>query len=179
MPCLLTQTRSSEPRLTAGFSCTSPLSSPSLEALEVCFPCLLMSHPHDPKSIVARFNHEIIERGNMTLFPELVSPNFINHTAPSPAHAGPAGFQAFFADVLRAAFSDIQVEIHDQIAEGDKVVTRKTIHGTHTGLFMGVEPTDKRIHIQVTDIVRLLEGKYVEHWGSADIHGLLAHIKPA
>ena len=137
-----------------------------------------MSHPHDLKSIVARFNHEIIERGNMTLFSELVSPAFVNHTAPS-ANAGPAGFLAFFTDVLRAAFSDIQVEIHDQIAETDKVVTRKTIHGTNTGRFMGVDPTGKRIHIQITDIVRLLEGKYAEHWGSADIHGLLAQIKPS
>ena len=112
----------------------------------------------------------------MNLFPEFVSQAFVNHTA-APADAGPAGFLAFFTKVLRAAFSDIQVEIHDQLAEDDKVVTRKTIHGTHTGSFMGVGPTGKRIGIRVTDIVRLIDGKYAEHWGSADIHGLLAQLK--
>ena len=113
----------------------------------------------------------------MTLFPDFVSPAFVNHTD-APADAGPTGFLAFFTNVLRIAFSDIHVEIHDQIAESDKVVTRKTIHGTHTGSFMGIGPTGKCVSIRVTDIVRLHDGKYAEHWGSADIQGVLAQIEP-
>jgi len=67
--------------------------------------------------------------------------------------------------------------LHDQIAEGDKVVTRKTISGTHQGVFLGVPPTGRRITIRVTDIVRIKNGQYVEHWGNADLHGAIAQMK--
>lgn len=129
------------------------------------------------KEIIKRFNHEIIQCGNMGLFAELVSREFINHTAAPGTPNGAEGFAAFFTGVLRKAFSDIQVRIHDQIEEGDKVVTRKTIDGVHTGDFFGCSPTGKRISIHVTDIVRIKDDKYHEHWGSADIHGALSQIR--
>lgn len=128
------------------------------------------------KSTIRRFNREIIENGNMTLFRELVSPEFVNHSAPPGSPNGAEAFLAFFTNTLHAAFSDIHVQIHDQIEENDKVVTRKTISGDHTGMFLGHPPTGRRISIQVTDIVRVKEGKYMEHWGSADIHGALAQM---
>jgi predicted ester cyclase len=128
------------------------------------------------KEIVKRFNLEIIQNGNMGVFIDLVSPNFVNRTAAPGTPTGADGFLAFFTNVLRKAFSNIQVDIHDQIEENGKVVTRKTIVGTHSGTFFGHSPTGKRISIQVTDIVRIEDNKYVEHWGSADIHGALSQI---
>ena len=128
------------------------------------------------KDIVRHFNLEIIQNGNMGVFADLVSPEFINRTAAPGAPNGPEGFLAFFTGVLRKAFSDIQVDIHDQIEEDGKVVTRKTILGTHSGPFLGHAPTGRRIAIQVTDIVRIEQDKYIEHWGSADIHGALAQM---
>lgn len=128
------------------------------------------------KAIIQRFNQEIIERGNMAVFPELVSPAFVNHSAAPGAPNDAEGFADFFRNVLRKAFSDIEVHIHDQIEEGAKVVTRKTIEGTHSGVFFGKAPTGRRISIRVTDIVHLEDGKYFEHWGSADIHGALAQM---
>jgi predicted ester cyclase len=128
------------------------------------------------KDIVRRFNLEIIQKGNMGVFADLVSPEFINRTAAPGAPDGAEGFLAFFTGVLRKAFSDIQVDIHDQIEEDGKVVTRKTILGTHSGPFLGHAPTGRRIAIQVTDIVRIEQDKYIEHWGSADIHGALSQM---
>ena len=129
------------------------------------------------KEIVARFNREVIERGNMQAFSELVAADFVNHTAPPGTPTGPDGFSAFFTDILRPALPDLTVELHDQIAEGDKVVTRKTIAGTHKGVFLGVPPTGRRITIRVTDIVRIKNGQYAEHWGNADLHGAIAQMK--
>lgn len=60
-----------------------------------------------------------------------------------------------FNRVLRPAFADLQVEIHDQIAEGDKVTTRKTLPGTHRGKLLGIAPTGRQVAIDVIDIVRL------------------------
>lgn len=128
------------------------------------------------KEIVRRFNLEIIQNGNMHVFTDLVSPDFINRTAAPGAPNGAEGFLAFFTNVLRVAFSNIQVDIHDQLEENNKVVTRKTIIGTHSGAFFGHAPTGKRVSIQVTDIVRIENQKYLEHWGSADIHGALSQI---
>lgn len=135
-----------------------------------------MSPTEELKSIVARFNREIVENGKMSSFTDFVATDFVNHTAPPGASMGPDGFRAFFVDVLHVAFSSIKVEIHDQIAEGDKVVTRKTIRGIHSGPFIGVSPSAKHVCIRVTDIVRLRNGMYVEHWGNADIYGALAQI---
>jgi predicted ester cyclase len=78
-------------------------------------------------------------------------------------------------------FSDLHlvltVEIHDQIAEGDKVTTRKTITGTHTGPLMGIAPTNKLIRIEVIDIVKLRNGKYLEHWGLNTLQTVVADLK--
>ncbi len=129
------------------------------------------------KEIVRRFNLEIIQNGNLDVFTDLVSPDFVNRTAAPGTPNGAEGFRAFFTDVLRKAFTDIQVVIHDQIEENSKVVTRKTINGTHSGPFLGHAPTGRRISIPITDIVRIEDNRYAEHWGSADIHGALLQMK--
>lgn len=128
------------------------------------------------KETVRRFNLEVIQDRNLERFEDLVAPDFVNHSAAPGAPRGPEGFLAFFTNILHPAFSNLQVEIHDQIEEDNKVATRKTIAGTHTGTFLGHPPTGRRICIQVTDIVRIEGGRYAEHWGSADIQGALAQM---
>jgi predicted ester cyclase len=128
----------------------------------------------DLKRIVREFNLHIIQEGQWTRFSEFVHAEFKNHTAPNPTISGPDGFKAFFMNVLHAGLKNISVRIFDQIAELDRVATRKIIEGDHIGEFLRIPPTGKRIFINVTDIVRIREGKYFEHWGNAD---LLAAIK--
>src|SRR5919201_1870550 len=65
---------------------------------------------------------------------------------------------------LRRAFPDLQVTIEDQIAEGDKVVTRVTFRGTHHGEFGGIAPTGKRVEYSGIAIDRIADGKVVEMW---------------
>ena len=67
--------------------------------------------------------------------------------------------------------------IHDQLAEGDKVTTRKTITGTHTGLLLGIAPTGRTIAIDVIDIVRLRDGRYVELWGVNCLPAVVAALR--
>jgi predicted ester cyclase len=129
------------------------------------------------KAAVLRFNKEVIERGDERAFIELMAPHFVNRTAAPGAPVGPDGMFHTLNRVLRPAFPDLQVEIHDQIAEGDKVTTRKTIHGTHRGELLGIPATHKRISIDVIDIVRLENGRYVEHWGINTLPVLLASLR--
>jgi len=90
---------------------------------------------------------------------------------------GPDGMLSTFNDVLRPAFPDLRVEVHDQIAEGDKVATRKTIRGTHQGPLLGIAPTGKQVAIEVIDVIRLRDGQYVEHWGINTLSVVLAQLR--
>jgi predicted ester cyclase len=54
------------------------------------------------------------------------------------------------------------------VAEGDRVVTKKTFTGTHTAELNGIPPTGKRVSITYVDILRLRDGKIIEHWLSMD-----------
>ena len=123
-----------------------------------------------------RFNKEFIEQGNLNSFHELIAEDVINHSAPEGSSKGRDGMLYFLENILRKGFPDLRVEILDQVAEGDKVTTRKAIYATHLGEFMGVPATRKRVTINVIDIIRLRDEKYIEHWGISNLHEIVAQI---
>lgn len=129
------------------------------------------------KAAVRRFNAEVIEGGSATAFAALMDPDFTNHSAPPGAPQGAEGMWHTFDQVLRPALSDLKVVIHEQLAEGDRVVTRKSITGRHTGAFLGIAPTGRAVEIQVIDIVRLRDGRYLDHWGVNTLAAVLADLR--
>ena len=128
------------------------------------------------KAIVRRINKEFIEGGNMDIFNETFSENFINHSAPSGSPKNRDGVVYFFNHLLKPAFPDLKVEIHEMLAEGDKVTTRKSFYATHKGDFFGVQPTNKSVVMEVIDIIQLRSGKYIGHWGILELHSLMAQL---
>jgi len=130
----------------------------------------------DNKTVVLRFNREVIEQGNLESFKELMDPDFINRTAPPGMNNGPEGMLHTFNHILRPAFPDMTVTLYQQVAEGDLVTTRKAIKGTHTGPFMGVPATGRSVTIDVMDMVRIKEGRYYEHWGVNTMQVVLAQL---
>jgi predicted ester cyclase len=66
--------------------------------------------------------------------------------------------------------------VEDLIAEGDKVVVRGTLRGTHQGDFMGIPPTGKVVTFTAIAICRFAGGKEVEHWSNADVLGLMQQL---
>ena len=135
-----------------------------------------MDNTEKNKEVVKRFNKEVIEQGIFETFQELMDKDFVNRTAP-PNSNGADGMWNTFNAILRPAFPDLTVEIHDQIAEGDKVTTRKSIVGTHNGNLMGIPPTGKRIKIDVIDVVELKDGKYREHWGVNTLQTVIQELR--
>jgi steroid delta-isomerase-like uncharacterized protein len=71
---------------------------------------------------------------------------------------------------------DFHTEIQDLFAEGDKVVARVLMTGTHTGNFYGIPATGKRVEFTGMYIARIENGKIVEHWGEEDSYGLLLQL---
>jgi predicted SnoaL-like aldol condensation-catalyzing enzyme len=117
------------------------------------------------KSIVTRFNKEFIEQGNLQAFEEIVAADFVNRSAATlNIPAGRDGIRDYIMNVLHTALTDINVMIFDQIAEGDTVVTRKSISGIQVGEFLNKPATNQRITMHLIDIVTLKDGKYMEHW---------------
>jgi predicted ester cyclase len=128
------------------------------------------------KAVVLRFNRDVLERGDAAAFQELMAPDFVNRTARPGVDPGREGFRFVLERELRPALGDLRVEIHDQVAEGDKVTTRKTLHATHSGTLMGVEATGRAVAIDVIDIMRVKEGQCVEHWGVNTLAAVAARL---
>ena len=136
-------------------------------------------HSEEYKEVVRQFNLRVIQHGDRAAFEALMAPDFVNHTAPPGMPAGPEGMWHTFERVLRPALAGLTVEIHDQLCDGDKVTTRKTIRGVHTGTLAGIAGTGRMVAIDAIDIVRVHEGRYVEHWGINTLQATLASLRTA
>jgi predicted ester cyclase len=131
----------------------------------------------DNKAVVRRFNMAVIGAGDRAAFDALVDPGFVNRTAPTGTPDDAESLWQTFATILRPALSGLAVTIHDQLAEGDKVTTRKSITGVHSGPLMGIAATGRAVSIEVIDIVRLVDGRYVEHWGVNTLPAVLMALR--
>jgi steroid delta-isomerase-like uncharacterized protein len=127
------------------------------------------------KATVRRFVEEAQSRGRLSAVDEFFTLGFVDHNAPAGLPINREGVKMQFT-MLRNAFPDMQAVIHDQIAEGDKVVTRKSLRGTHLGDFLGIPPTGKAVSLEVIDILRLVDGKIAEHWNTVDLLGLMHQL---
>lgn len=131
----------------------------------------------DVKAVVGRFNQAVIAGGDRAAFDALMAPGFVNRSAPPGSPWDAESMWNIFQNVLRPALAGLTVTMHDQLAEGDKVTTRKTISGTHVGALLGVEATGKPVSIDVIDIVRVQDGRYAEHWGINNLATALAGLR--
>jgi steroid delta-isomerase-like uncharacterized protein len=128
------------------------------------------------KALVRRFVEEIFNQGNMRLADEIVAPDFVEHEQLPPGIPnGREGVKAM-TSMMRSAFPDFKATIEDILADGDKVVIRMTWSGSHKGEFMGIPATGKRVSIGVIDIIRVSNGKFVEHWGQMDAMGMMQQL---
>lgn len=135
-----------------------------------------MTTTEQNKATVTRFNKEFIEGGNMNAFNEIIAADFINQTAPPGVPKGPEGVMYFFNHFLKPAFPELKVEIQRQVAEKDTVTTHKIFYTTHKGDFMGIPATGKNVTMEVIDIIRLKDGKFVEHWNVVDWQNIIQQL---
>jgi steroid delta-isomerase-like uncharacterized protein len=128
------------------------------------------------KAIVRRYFQEILDGGNLDLVDEIFEPQYVLHDPSSPHEVRGVEGTKRFVGMFRSAFPDIAHSIEDQIAEGDKVVTRLRARATHTGDLMGIPPTGKGVTIEGTSIWRIADGKIGECWFNYDALGLMRQL---
>ena len=118
------------------------------------------------KSIVRR-SYETADKNDLTTFSEQLAPDLVLHY---PGMPGPLNREALIQmmNVMFSGLTERQHVFEDQIAEGDKVATRLTLHAVHTGEFQGLPATGKQIAMAQTTIHRIRDGKIVEVWVSSD-----------
>ncbi len=126
------------------------------------------------KEIVRGFVDEVFVAGRMDAVDELVAPDFVPHSWPG---TGP-GTDELKRAMKRvfAGLSDVRMTIDDMIAEGDRVAVRLTAHAVQSGEFMGMPASGKAYTIPEVHIFRVHDGKIAEHWGQADLLGMMRQL---
>jgi steroid delta-isomerase-like uncharacterized protein len=128
------------------------------------------------KTVARREIEEIFGRGNFDAAEEIYASDYVGHEPTSGDIRGIEGAKQF-ATSYREAFPDLQPTVEDQVAEGDKVVTRFSARGTHQGETEGFgPPTGKRMEITGITIERFADGKIVEDWTNFDALGLMQQL---
>ena len=127
------------------------------------------------KQVVRRIWSELVNGERVGSLEELVSHDFVDHTPLPGLSPDLEGLQTRLT-VLHHAFPDFQSKILDVTAEDDKVVVLVSSSGTHLNSFLGEVPSQKRWQIMEIHILRLAEGKLVEHWGIPDFFGMLEQL---
>ncbi len=127
------------------------------------------------KALVRRLLEDDISRGNRAVAAEIIAPDFVDHTNPPGMQHGLEGHNAI-VDLFRAAFPDQWWQIEDLIAEGDRVVARTTMTGTHRGDFFGLPATGRSVRVSGVHVMRIANGQIAEHWGNNDDLGLMRQL---
>ena len=124
------------------------------------------------KAVVQRLYVELNQR-NWDVVDELLASNYLGHFVGVPAPMSRDTFKQF---VSGDTFPDFHHALEDVIVEGDRVVVRITYQGTHLASFMGMPPTGKQVTFSGINILRLADGKIVEHWSVSDMLGMLQQL---
>jgi len=137
-------------------------------------------HVDENKVLVRRYL-EAFHAGNLAAIDELFPAHYIRHIPaywPEPGR-GPEHIRQVISG-FRNAFPDLHFTVEDQIAEGETVVTRWTVYGTHKGELRGfardIPPTGKQVTVTGIIIDRFVGGKFIESWITWDVLGLLQQL---
>jgi predicted ester cyclase len=121
-----------------------------------------------PDTVARRLIEEGFNDGDLDVCDELVAPSFLEHQEFGPNHAtGAEGVKAVISSLHRA-YSDFRLAIEHLAVDGGLVWLHMKGSGTHDGPFMGHAPTGRPMTIDVFDLLRVEDGRIVEHWGVPD-----------
>ena len=126
-------------------------------------------------AVVRRNTEKVQGEGDFALFEELFADDFVDHTPQPGTTADKDGVRILYHR-LREAFPDFRPEIHWQTVDDDVVTTFKTYHGTHRGEFLGIAATGRTVRFDTVDAMRVHDGRIVEHWGVANLYGVLGQL---
>lgn len=124
--------------------------------------------PEENKAMVRETMLEMWSKGNLDVADKAFASDYVYHDPSTPKPiTGPQGLKDFVA-TYRKAFPNMHLTIADQIAQGDRVVTRWVCIGTHRGDLMGISPTGAEVTVTGLTISRIAQGTIIEDWTSSN-----------
>ena len=120
------------------------------------------------KEIVRRYIEEIINTGKVDSISEFIDKDYVEEYNEKRYQIGIEGAIQHVLGV-RKTYPDLKLEIKQQICEGEWVATSYVMTGTHSGEWMGIKPTFKKVRISGINLDRVVNGKIVEHSGAANM----------
>ena len=128
------------------------------------------------KALARRWFEEVFNAQNFDVAEEISAQDAVNHDPTlTDLPSGPEG-DRHVVNLYHGAFPDAQITVEDQIAEGDRVVTRWMGRGTHQGELMGVPPSGNRVELTGMTINRFSGSKIAETWTNYDALGMMQQI---
>jgi predicted ester cyclase len=127
------------------------------------------------KAVIRQFIEQVFNQRNVDAVDTYMTADYVDHVIPAGIPPTREGFKQFIGMFL-AAFPDFHYTIEDEVAEGDKVVSRLSARGTQQGELLGMPATGKHASWSEIHIGRLAGGQLVEHWGSIDQLGMLQQL---
>jgi len=119
--------------------------------------------------------YKVVNTGDIKIITQFISSDYVEIYNNKRYVIGINGAKEHIKGV-RNTYPDLKLSIDNQIAEGEWVATCYTMRGTHTGLWMGIKPTGKRIEVTGVNIDRIIDNKIVEHGGAANMFDGLFEI---
>lgn len=131
---------------------------------------------HWNQYLIERYFGDVWNRGKLDALDEIMAPDYINHSPglPNPA-PGPAGLKPIVA-AMRAGMPDLHYQILDLVLAEDKVAAYVRMTGTHSGEFLGLAPSGRRIDVCQMQIEWIRDGRIWQHWRLTDERGLMAQL---
>jgi predicted ester cyclase len=132
--------------------------------------------PDENKALVRAWFAEI-DKGARADIDRFLATDYADHNPPPiPVTTSAREAVKDYSATFRSALVDFHHVVEDQIAEGDRVVSRIIAYGTHVGELLGVKPTGQRLTMSGIAIHRIADGRLVEHWSQIDLVGLLQRL---
>jgi predicted ester cyclase len=133
------------------------------------------------KAIVARFYEELWNKRNLSVADEIFAADCVTHQLQSGSASdgvprSPEAVKRHVAEWL-AGFPDLRFSVEQLLAQADHVVSRSVMHGTHTGVWLGLAPTRKQVSIRMFVDHRIVNGKIVEDWVLVEALGFFQQLE--
>jgi predicted ester cyclase len=127
------------------------------------------------KAAARRVLEEVFPANDQKALRELIDDGFVNHEAPPGTPPG-LGSVTMYMNLLTGAFSEQRWTIDQVVAEGDLVAIHCVHSGRHTGEFFGLPATGRQFAYKQMHVIKMRNGKGVEHWAVRDDAGLMRQL---
>jgi predicted ester cyclase len=120
------------------------------------------------KALVRRYYEQIAGTGDVDRLADFIAPDYVEVHEGTRCSVGVEGARRHVLGV-RETYPDLRLTVEQQVAEGEWVVTRVLMRGTHRGKWMGIRPTGRPVEVDTIDVDRVVDGRIVEHGGAANL----------